>query len=154
MKKLFLIIFLSPIITYSQYKSWYDSAIANVKSDFAHLIEKEIEDSFYLDVSLLVEGKLEFPYYLIDGITPSFDPNPPTYLKDKKRVLPCAAFLRGQYGVKNLYVGVPVIIGAKGVERIVEIKMNATEKAAFRRSVSAVRKLVKESSKLINSSKK
>ena len=84
MKKLFLIIFLSPIITYSQYKSWYDSAIANVKSDFAHLIEKEIEDSFYLDVSLLVEGKLEFPYYLIDGITPSFDPNPPTYLKDKK----------------------------------------------------------------------
>ena len=77
-----------------------------------------------------------------------------SYLKDKKRVLPCAAFLRGQYGVKNLYVGVPVIIGAKGVESIVEIKMNATEKAAFRRSVSAVRKLVKESSKLINSSKK
>ena len=77
-----------------------------------------------------------------------------SYLKDKKRVLPCAAFLRGQYGVKDLYVGVPVIIGAKGVERIVEIKMNATEKAAFRRSVSAVRKLVKESSKLINSSKK
>ena len=77
-----------------------------------------------------------------------------SYLKDKKRVLPCAAFLRGQYGVKDLYVGVPVVIGAKGVERIVEIKMNATEKAAFRRSVSAVRKLVKESSKLINSSKK
>ena len=77
-----------------------------------------------------------------------------SYLKDKKRVLPCAAFLRGQYGVKDLYVGVPVVIGAKGVERIVEIKMNATEKAAFTRSVSAVRKLVKESSKLINSSKK
>ena len=77
-----------------------------------------------------------------------------SYLKDKKRVLPCAAFLRGQYGVKDLYVGVPVVIGAKGVERIVEIKMIATEKAAFRRSVSAVRKLVKESSKLINSSKK
>ena len=77
-----------------------------------------------------------------------------SYLKDKKRVLPCAAFLRGQYGVKDLYVGVPAVIGAKGVERIVEIKMNATEKAAFRRSVSAVRKLVKESSKLINSSKK
>ena len=77
-----------------------------------------------------------------------------SYLKDKKRVLPCAAFLRGLYGVKDLYVGVPVVIGAKGVERIVEIKMNATEKAAFRRSVSAVRKLVKESSKLINSSKK
>lgn len=85
MKKLFIVLFLSPIITFSQYKSWHDSiSINNIKSDFAHLIQKEIDDSFYLDVSLLVEGKLEFPYYLIDGITPSFDPNPPTYLKDKK----------------------------------------------------------------------
>ena len=85
MKKLFLVLFLYPIITYSQYNSWHDSlAITNVKSDFAHLIQKEIEDSFYLDVSQLVEGKLEFPWYEFDGITPSFDPNPPTYYKDKK----------------------------------------------------------------------
>ena len=85
MKKLFLVLFLYPIVTYSQYNSLHDSlSITNVKSDFAYLIQKEIEDSFYLDVSQLVEGKLEFPYYLIDGITPSFDPNPPTYLKDKK----------------------------------------------------------------------
>ena len=77
MKKLFLVLFLYPIVTYSQYNSLHDSlSIANVKSDFAHLIQKEIEDSFYLDVSQLVEGKLEFPYYLIDGITPSFDPKP------------------------------------------------------------------------------
>ena len=47
------------------------------------------------------------------------------YLKDKKRVLPCAAYLNGEYGVKGIYVGVPVIIGAGGVERIVEIELNA-----------------------------
>ena len=50
-----------------------------------------------------------------------------SYLKDKKRVLPCAAFLSGQYGVRNMYVGVPVVIGSGGVERIVEISMNKTE---------------------------
>ena len=47
-----------------------------------------------------------------------------SYLKDKKRVLPCAAYLNGEYGVKGLYVGVPVVIGAGGVERIVEIDLN------------------------------
>jgi malate dehydrogenase len=70
------------------------------------------------------------------------------YLKDKKRVLPCAAYLTGQYGVKDLYVGVPVVIGAKGVERIVEIAMNAEEKAAFDTSVSAVRSLLEATKKL------
>ena len=57
-----------------------------------------------------------------------------SYLKDKKRVLPCAAWLDGQYGIDGLYVGVPVVIGAGGVERIVEIELNATEKAAFEKS--------------------
>jgi malate dehydrogenase len=70
------------------------------------------------------------------------------YLKDKKRVLPCAAYLTGQYGVNDLYVGVPVVIGAKGVERIVEIAMNAEEKAAFDTSVSAVRSLLEATKKL------
>jgi malate dehydrogenase len=70
------------------------------------------------------------------------------YLKDKKRVLPCAAYLSGQYGVKDLYVGVPVVIGAKGVERIVEIAMNAEEKAAFDKSVAAVRSLLEATKKL------
>ena len=70
------------------------------------------------------------------------------YLKDKRRVLPCAAYLRGEYGVKNMYVGVPAVIGAKGVERIVEIKLDAKEKAAFNRSVTAVRKLVSDTNKL------
>jgi malate dehydrogenase len=63
------------------------------------------------------------------------------YLRDKKRVLPCAALLTGQYGVKDLYVGVPVVIGAKGVERIVELSLNPEEKAAFDKSVAAVRSL-------------
>ena len=66
-----------------------------------------------------------------------------SYLRDKKRVLPCAAYLKGEYGVKGLYVGVPVVIGAKGVERIVEISLNASEKKAFKTSVGHVRSLVK-----------
>jgi malate dehydrogenase len=65
-----------------------------------------------------------------------------SYLKDKKRVLPCAAMLTGQYGVKDVYVGVPVVIGANGVERIVEISLDQAEKAAFDKSVDAVRQLI------------
>jgi malate dehydrogenase len=72
-----------------------------------------------------------------------------SYLKDKKRVLPCAAWLNGEFGVKGLYVGVPVVIGAKGVERIVEIKMSADEKLAFRKSVKAVKGLVAATKKLM-----
>ena len=65
-----------------------------------------------------------------------------SYLKDKKRVLPCAAKLNGEYGVKDLYIGVPVIIGAGGVEKIIEIKMNADEQKMFDESVEAVRGLL------------
>jgi malate dehydrogenase len=65
-----------------------------------------------------------------------------SYLKDKKRVLPCAVYLSGQYGVDNLYVGAPAVIGAKGVERVVEIHLNADEKTQFDRSVDSVRSLV------------
>ncbi len=64
------------------------------------------------------------------------------YLKDKKSVLPCAAYLDGQYGVKDLYVGVPTVIGAGGVERVIEIKLDRKEKAAFDKSVAAVKSLV------------
>ncbi|MFZ5929979.1 MAG: malate dehydrogenase [Pseudomonadota bacterium] len=71
-----------------------------------------------------------------------------SYLGDQKRLLPCAAHLTGQYGVKDLYVGVPVIIGAKGVERVVEIKMDATEKKMFEKSVAAVRDLVQACKKI------
>ncbi|MEM6761588.1 MAG: malate dehydrogenase [Pseudomonadota bacterium] len=64
------------------------------------------------------------------------------FLRDKKRVLPAAAFLSGQYGVDGLYVGVPVVIGSGGVERIVEIKLDGTEKGKFDSSVGAVRSLL------------
>jgi len=64
-----------------------------------------------------------------------------SYLLDKKRVLPCAAHLTGQYGVSDIYVGVPVVIGAGGVERIVEIELDAGEQADFDKSVAAVREL-------------
>ncbi len=66
-----------------------------------------------------------------------------SYLKDKKKILPCAAHLKGEYGVKNLYVGVPAVIGAKGVEKVVEIKLPATAKKQFDKSVDAVKDLVK-----------
>jgi malate dehydrogenase len=65
-----------------------------------------------------------------------------SYLKDKKRVLPVAAHLNGEYGLKDIYVGVPVVIGAKGVERVVDIKMDATERAMFDKSVDSVKGLI------------
>ena len=64
------------------------------------------------------------------------------YLKDQKRVLPCAAFVDGAYGLDGLYVGVPVVLGAAGVERIVEVALDAAEAAMFAKSVDAVRGLV------------
>ncbi|MFN7038205.1 MAG: malate dehydrogenase [Alphaproteobacteria bacterium] len=64
-----------------------------------------------------------------------------SYLKDKKRIMPCAAFLNGEYGVKDTFVGVPVVIGANGVEKIVEVDLLPEEKAAFDKSVEAVRSL-------------
>jgi len=65
-----------------------------------------------------------------------------SYLKDKKRVVPCAAYLNGEYGVKDMYVGVPVVIGSKGVERIVEIELTGKDREAFDKSVGAVQGLV------------
>ncbi len=64
------------------------------------------------------------------------------YLKDKKRVIPCAAYCDAQYGAGGVYVGVPIVIGAGGVERIVEIELNAEEKAGFDKSVKAVKGLI------------
>ncbi|MBL8567102.1 MAG: malate dehydrogenase [Hyphomicrobiaceae bacterium] len=65
-----------------------------------------------------------------------------SYLKDKKRILPCAAFLDGEYGVRGLYVGVPVVVGAGGAERIVEIDLNGAEREMFMKSVNSVKGLV------------
>jgi malate dehydrogenase len=71
-----------------------------------------------------------------------------SYLKDKKLVVPCAAHLTGQYGLKDLYVGVPVVLGAGGCERIVEVKFAGEEKAMFDNSVAAVRELMEVCVKL------
>ena len=65
-----------------------------------------------------------------------------SYLKDKKRILPCAAHLTGQYGLKDIYVGVPAVIGAGGVERVIEFPMDDAEKAMFAKSVASVRSLI------------
>jgi malate dehydrogenase len=72
-----------------------------------------------------------------------------SYLKDKRRVLACAAQLKGEYSVDNLYVGVPAVIGANGVERIVEVALDAGEKQMFEKSVASVKSLV-EACKTIN----
>lgn len=74
-----------------------------------------------------------------------------SYLKDKKRVLPCATYLTGQYGLSDLYVGVPVVIGAGGAEKIVEFETNDAEKAMFAKSVESVKGLM-EACKAIDSS--
>ena len=72
-----------------------------------------------------------------------------SYLKDQRRVLPCAAYLTGQYGVNGAYIGVPVVIGAKGVERIVEVALDDAEKAMFAKSVASVNGLI-DACKAIN----
>jgi malate dehydrogenase len=71
-----------------------------------------------------------------------------SYLRDKKRVLPCAAYVEGKYGLSGIYVGVPVVIGEKGVERIVELELTAPERAMFDKSVESVRGLIEACKKL------
>ena len=63
-------------------------------------------------------------------------------LKDKKKILPCATFLQGEYGIEGLFVGVPVKLGARGVEEIIQIELTADEQAALRKSADAVKELV------------
>jgi len=70
------------------------------------------------------------------------------FLKDKRRVLPCAALLNGEYGIKDLYIGVPVVIGRNGIEKIIEISLTAPEQAAFDNSCAAVRDLIEAFKKL------
>lgn len=72
------------------------------------------------------------------------------YLKDQKRILPCAAYLNGEYGVKGLFVGVPVVIGCEGVEKVIEIALTSEEKAGFDKSVDAVRELSKAVDQRLN----
>jgi malate dehydrogenase len=71
-----------------------------------------------------------------------------SYLKDKKRVLPCAAYLNGEYGVRDMYIGVPVVIGAKGVERIVQIQLGKAEQGMLDKSIASVQGLIEACKKI------
>ena len=71
-----------------------------------------------------------------------------SYLKDQKRVIPCATYLNGQFGLKDIYVGVPSIIGNKGVEKIMEIDLTEEEKSNFSKSVESVTKLIEDCKKI------
>ena len=71
-----------------------------------------------------------------------------SYLKDTKKQLPCAAYLNGEYGVKDLYAGVPVILGSKGIEKIVELKLSLEEKKSFDNSIAAVQDLFRAAKKI------
>ena len=71
-----------------------------------------------------------------------------SYLKDLKKELPCAAFLNGEYGVKNLYAGVPTIIGKNGVEKIIEINLTEDEKKNFKKSINSVQELFDAAKKI------
>ena len=64
-----------------------------------------------------------------------------TILKDKKKIVPCSVFLQGEYGVNDLFVGVPIVLGARGMERIIEIKLTPEEDAALKKSAAAVKEL-------------
>ena len=74
-----------------------------------------------------------------------------SYIKDLKKTLPCAAYLNGEYGIKNLYAGVPVVIGKTGVEKVVEISLTDDEKKQFKISMEAVKKLYEYAKKIDSS---
>ena len=77
-----------------------------------------------------------------------------SYIKDLKKTLPCAAYLNGEYGVKNIYAGVPVIIGRNGIEKVVELPLSQNEKINFDLSINAVKKLYDVATKIDNDLKK
>ena len=71
------------------------------------------------------------------------------FYETKKKILPCAAYLNGQYGIKKMYMGVPTIIGNKGIEKIIEVKLSASEKSMLKTSVKSVQGLVTAVDKLL-----
>ena len=71
-----------------------------------------------------------------------------SYIKDLKKTLPCAAYLNGEYGYKNIYAGVPVVIGKNGVEKIIEMELESTEKSNFDISIKAVKELCDSAAKI------
>ena len=71
-----------------------------------------------------------------------------SYIKDLKKTLPCAAYLNGEYGIKNLYAGVPVIIGKNGVEKVIELELDDQEKSSFKNSIKSVMELLAAAKKI------
>ena len=99
------------------------------------------------------QAALDYGTQMVAGVTPGkggesciglpvYDTVAEAYLRDQKRILPCAAFASGEYGVDGLYVGVPVMIGAGGVEKIIEIELDEADKAGLQVSVDAVKELL------------
>ncbi len=108
-----------------------------IKPDRLKAIEDRVRNAGGEIVGLLKTSAFYSPAHAAIRMTEAF-------LFDKKEILPCAALLEGEYGVKGLFVGVPVVIGAGGVERILEVELDAAEKAMFEKSVTSVRKSVSE----------
>ena len=71
------------------------------------------------------------------------------FLRNQKKLLPCAAYLGGQYGLKNMYMGVPTIIGNKGIEKVIEVKLTSNERSMLKKSVRSVRGLITSVDKLL-----
>jgi malate dehydrogenase len=105
-------------------KEQLDKIIARTRNGGAEIVNLlKAGSAFYAPSAAVVE--------MVDAI-----------FKDRKKILPCAAYLEGEYGIRGLYVGVPVKLGAKGVEQIIEIKLTAEEHAALQKSAAAVKELV------------
>jgi malate dehydrogenase len=129
--------------------------MANIKSakKKTRVIKKEKLDSI---VERTKKGGAEIVKYLEKGSAfyapaASGVEMAESYLKDLKKELPCAAYLNGEYGVKDLYVGVPVKIGKDGVEKVIEIKLSEEEKKQFDNSINAVQELFDAAKKIDNS---
>ena len=118
-------------------------ALREVLDDY-HAHEKE---TGHRCVTCQKEGKIiGFAYYAPAAATAQMVE---AIVRDKKRLLPCAAYCDKEYGVGGYYVGVPVILGAKGVEKVIELQLDPQEKAAFENSVTAVKSLVKTMGELM-----
>ena len=104
-------------------KEKIDAIVQRTRDGGAEIVNLLKTSAWYAPASAVVE--------MVDAV-----------LKDKKKILPCAAYLQGEYGMKDIYLGVPVKLGAKGLEKVIEIKLTPDENTAFKKSAAAVKELV------------
>jgi malate dehydrogenase len=114
-----------------------------IKPDRLEAIEKRVRNAGGEIVNLLKTSAFYSPAHAAIRMAEA-------YLFDKKEIMPCAALLEGEYGVNGFYVGVPVQIGAGGVERVVEIELTAAEREALKGSVEHVRELVQATERFLS----